>query len=119
MDGLSELYERWVQPLYMRLLHGNFRGYLLAAEVSDERQRMMSDFRCCLAEVDPSVVTTLIQQPEWRARLTGGWYAGLRGWRQFADNLGALLVESRMCFACQGYCAALACFADEEEKGSG
>ncbi len=113
MDNLPELYERWVHPLYMRLLHGNFRGRLLAEELSDEREQMISDFRRCLAEVDASVVSTLIHQPEWRARLAGSWYAGLRGWRQFTDELGALLVESRMCFACQGYCAALACYADK------
>lgn len=113
MHNLPELYERWVHPLYLRLLHGNFRHYLLAEEPSDEREQMISDFRCCLAEVDPSVVTTLIRQPEWRARLAGGWYAGLRGWQQYREELGALLVESRVCFACQGYCAALACYADQ------
>lgn len=99
--------------MYMRLLHGNFRGRLLAEELSPEREQMISEFRRCLTGVDPEVVTTLIRQPEWRARLTGGWYAGLRGWQQFREELGALLVESRMCFACQGYCAALACYADQ------
>jgi hypothetical protein len=117
VDNLPELYERWVRPLYMRLLHGNFRGRLLAEELSDEREQMVSDFRRCLAEVDPSVVTILISQPDWRARLTAGWYAGLRGWRQFREGLGALLVGSRMCFACQGYCAALACYADQASAG--
>jgi Family of unknown function (DUF6000) len=113
LDNLPELYECWVLPLYMQLLHGNFRGRLLAEELSPERTQMISDFRRCLAEVDPAVVTMLIHQPEWRARLTGAWYAGLRGWRQFGEELGALLVESRMCYACQGYCAALACYADD------
>jgi hypothetical protein len=113
LDELPELYQRWVHPLYMQLLHGNFRGRLIAEKLSAERERMILDFRRCLAEADPSVVTRLIRQPEWRARLTGGWYAGLRGWLQFKDELGGLLVESRMCFACQGYCAALACYADE------
>jgi hypothetical protein len=54
MDKLPELYERWVHPLYMRLLHGNFRGRLLAVELSPERKQMISDFRRCLAEVDPA-----------------------------------------------------------------
>lgn len=112
MDELQELYGRWVRPVYMRLLHGNFRHFLLAEEPSEDRTRMISDFRRCLSEVDPAIVTTLLRQGEWRARLAGGWYAGLRGWRQFAEELGAMLVESRVCFACQGYCAALACYAD-------
>jgi hypothetical protein len=113
VDNLPELYERWVHPLYMRLLHGNFRRYLLAEELSDERAQLIADCRRRLREVDQAIVKTLIRQPEWRARLVGGWYAGLRGWRQFRDELGALLVESRVCFACQGYCAALACYADD------
>lgn len=112
VDDLAELYERWVHPLYLLLLHGNFRGQLLAEELSDERTQMISNFRCCVREVEPSVVTTLIKQPDWRARLTGGWYAGLRGWRQFVHELGTLLLEGQM-YACQGHCAALACFADK------
>lgn len=117
MDDLTEIYSRWVNPLYLRFLHGNFRGYLLAEELSDEREQLVSTFRRCLSEVDPEVVAKLLRQTEWRARLTGSWYAGLRGWRQFTDELGQLLVESRMRFACQGYCAALACFADEASAG--
>ena len=117
MDALTELYERWVNPLYLRLLHGNFRGYLLAEELSDKREQIIVDFRRCLTEVDPTIVTTLIRQPEWRARLTGSWYAGMRGWRQFTDELGVLLLESRVCYAGQGYCAALACFADDASAG--
>ncbi len=113
MDDVLEFYKRWVNPLYMRLLHGNFRGYLLAEELSEERDRMIANFRRCFTEVDPSVITALIRQPEWRARLVAGWYAGVRGWRQFREELGALLIESRACFACQGYCTALACFADQ------
>lgn len=113
VDNLRECYERWVHPVYLRLLHGNFRGYLLAEELSDEREQMMAGFRRCLAEASPSVVAALLHQPEWRARLAGSWYAGLRGWLQFRDELGALLVESRVCFAGQGYCAALACYSDE------
>jgi hypothetical protein len=113
VDNLFALYERWVNPLYAQLLHGNFRGRLLAPELSDERTQMLSEFRRCLAEADPSIVASLIRQPEWRARLTGGWCAGLRGWPEFRDELGDLLLKSEMCFACQGYCAALACYGDE------
>jgi hypothetical protein len=112
MDNLDELYERWVTPFYVRLLHGNFRHFLLAEEVSDERGQMISAFQDCLATVDPTVVAALLHQPDWRVRLAGSWYAGLRDWPQFTDELGAMLVESQMCFAGQGYCVALACFAD-------
>jgi len=113
VEAQRELYERWVSPLYMRLLHGNFLGDLLADPLSDNRTEMISRFRSRVADVDPSIVATLIHQREWRARLTGSWLAGLRGWRRFSHEIGTMLVESQMCFACQGYCAALACYADQ------
>jgi hypothetical protein len=112
VGDLQQISERWVSPVYLRLLHGNFRHLLLAEELSDKRSQEILTFRRCVAEVTPEIVTILLRQPEWRARLVGGWYAGLRGWRQFRDELGTLLVESRLCFAGQGYCAALACCAD-------
>ncbi|WP_425616664.1 DUF6000 family protein [Anatilimnocola sp. NA78] len=114
MDKLSDNRARWVSPLYANLLHGNFSRQLLATEVSVEREQMLAEFRRCVAEVAPAVVATLLSEREWRGRLTASWYAGLRGWTQFRDELGRLLCRSEMCFAGQGYCAALACFADEE-----
>jgi hypothetical protein len=97
----------------MGFLHGNFRHILLAEEPENHWTARVAEYRRCVAEIDRAVVETLLRQPEWRARLAGAWYAGLRGWKQFAEGLGDLLVESRMCFACQGYCAALACFAND------
>ena len=108
-----QLDERWVHPLYLRLLHGNFRHWPLREEPSEEHRRFFADFRRCAAEVEPATVTALLRETNWRPRLVGGWFAGLRGWREFTDELGGLLLETRFCFACQGYCVALACFADE------
>lgn len=113
VDDIVELYDRWVQPLYMRLLHGNFRGSLLAEELTSQREEMIAKIRGCFSEVSSSNANELIGQPDWRPRLAGSWYAGMRGWVQFRDKLGELLVESSQCFACQGYCAALACYADD------
>jgi hypothetical protein len=113
VDDIAELRDRWVAPLYLQLLHGNFRRKLLAEELTNDREHTLKRFRGCVNEVTPTIVATLIRQPEWRARLVGSWYAGLRGWVQFRDELGGMLIESQMCFAGQGYCAALACFADD------
>lgn len=113
VDDINELYQRWVNPFYGRLLHGNFRGPLLAPMLSPEREEMVADFRRGVANVTTSIVDVLISLPDWRPRLAGSWFAALRGWVQFQDQLGAMLLESRVCFACQGYCAALACFGDQ------
>lgn len=114
MDDLRLTYERWVHPFYLRLLHGNFRGRCLAREPSEERDRLIKSFQQALREIDCEVIDRLLEQFEWRARLVAAWFSGLRGWVQYRDVLGRSLIESRVCFAGQGYCAALACFADRE-----
>src|SRR6478735_1027255 len=112
LDDIVELRKRWISPFYLRLLHGNFCGELLAEAPTDNRERTIKQFRGCLKEATPTIVATLIRQHEWRARLVGAWYAGLRGWLQFRDEIGNMHIESQMCYAGQGFCAALACFAD-------
>lgn len=114
MHDLERIYGHWVNPIYMRMLHGNFSHMLLAQELSEDRTETMETIRRCVADVEPTIVEVLIAQREWRARLVGAWYAGLRGWRQFIDQLGRLLLDSELCFAGQGYCVALACFSGVE-----
>jgi hypothetical protein len=112
MDDVQQLYDRWVRPVYMLFLHGNFTGLLLASQLTEDRTRAITDVRRCLAEVDATVIEALLGRPEWRARLAASWYAGLHGWRRFNDFLGSKLLASEHCFAGQGYCAALACYSD-------
>jgi hypothetical protein len=111
-DPLMSIYKQWVHPCYLQLLHGNFRGLCLAEESSPEQDELIRWFRRALTEITPDVIDTLLEQTEWRARLTASWFCGLKGWRQFRESLGQSLVESKVCFAGQGYCMALACFAD-------
>ncbi len=113
MDEVQLLYDRWVSPVYLRFLHGNFCGRLLAVRPADDQSLVIADLRRCVGEVSVDVVDRLLERPEWRARLAGAWYAGLRGWDQWADPLGALLLASETCYAGQGYAAAMACFASE------
>jgi hypothetical protein len=112
MDPLVHIYQRWVHPCCLHLLHGNFRSMCLAQETSPEREELIRWFRRALSEITPDVIGTLLQQTEWRAQLTASWFCGLKGWREFRQLLGQFLVESQVCFAGQGYCVALACFGD-------
>jgi hypothetical protein len=111
--NIERIIDEWVRPVYMQFLHGNFAGFLLAEVLGSERGEQIKTFRRCIDSIEPDIVATLLNDEDWRCRMVGGWYAGLRLWTHFAPELGALLVESRSCYACQGYCAALACFADE------
>jgi hypothetical protein len=38
--------------------------------------------------------------------------AGLKSWSQFTERIGGLLIQSSTCYAGQGYCFALASFAN-------
>lgn len=111
MDDEQRVADEWVRPVYLRLLHGNFWRSLTAGAWSDEQAAVVHDVRRCVDEVEPHIVARLLRQRDWRPRLAAAWYAGLRGWEQFTDELGTLLLASEVCFAGEGYAAALACFA--------
>lgn len=98
---MDEFIARWVQPFYMRGPRG-----------SD-----VDPMRDALEQVEPAVVERLLATHNWRERIVGGWFAGLKGWSQFEGVIGQLLMASELCYAGQGYCFALACFADEPSRG--
>lgn len=54
---------------------------------------------------------------DWRCRLTAGWLIGMDRRDRFRAAVGARLLESRVVFAGQGYCFALArlCTADDAD----
>lgn len=98
---MDEFITRWVMPFYTRGPQG-----------SD-----VDTLRSELERVEPKVVRRLLSTYNWRERIVGGWFAGLKGWRQFESVIGQLLLASELCYAGQGYCFALACFADEPSRG--
>ena len=117
MQDLPAVYEEWVQPFYLSILHGNFRHRCLAPEPLSERDELIARFRRGVREIDTNVVDLLFQQSEWRARLTVSWFCGIKGWRQYEPIIGESLIASEVCYAGQGYCFALACFAEKSSAG--
>ncbi|RTQ52400.1 hypothetical protein EJV47_05135 [Hymenobacter gummosus] len=105
---MDEFLSTWVAPFYLRLLHGNYAHQ----DSAEQQQAFDAAVRVALPRLTPAVVSRLLDGG-WRERLTGSWLAGLRGWRQYTDHLGALLLASSGNYAGQGYCFALARFADE------
>ena len=91
------LRDKWVKPFYMRLGSGG-------------AEAIQSELASISAEVDLSLVETLLTYFNWRPRFVGAWLAALRGLSTLDDHIGRLLVRSDVCFAGRGYCIALARF---------
>ncbi len=99
----------WVNPFYMEILHGNYCRLL----TEEQSAVFVEQVRQALAVITPDVVTRLLSSYGWREQITGSWFCGLKGWKQFAPTIGASLVASKNCFQGQGFAFALACFGDE------
>ena len=103
---LMGLIDRYVDPgqRYRKLLHGNFEG-MSPPELAAFLGSLVEDART-MSDHDLGVLL----ESDWRARITAAWLIGVSGRDQFRARLGELLRESRLTFAGQGYCVALALF---------
>ena len=105
---LMDVIHRYVIPeegdnkRYLGLLHGNFATH-------DERDRAV--FLRSLVEAADQITDHelgVLLESEWRSRLTAAWLIGVDRRGQFRERIGALLLESGLVYAGQGYCVALA-----------
>jgi Family of unknown function (DUF6000) len=103
----QELITKWVAPYYLKILHANYAEIESAQERVEFNQQVIT----ALAAVNEEVVIRLLQEG-WREKLTGSWLCGLKNWQQFTPLLGALLVESRTCFATEESAAFLVTYLD-------
>ncbi|MFD0903613.1 DUF6000 family protein [Actinomadura sediminis] len=98
---------------YLDLLHGNFTG------LSDhERSRFLQDLRRDARQITNDELEFLLHSGElagWRERLTAAWLIGISRRVQFRESLARLLMDSELTYAGQGYCFALARFAEPKD----
>ncbi|MFJ7194023.1 MULTISPECIES: DUF6000 family protein [unclassified Streptomyces] len=112
---LLDVIDRHVKPTtqgvgrYLHLLHGNF-----ARHDETERTPFLRSLSAAAREITDEELEILLES-EWRSRLTAAWLIGFNRREHFRDVLGDLLLASRLCFAGQGYCFALACFGADED----
>ena len=106
---MDKFINNWVAPYYLHILHGNYY-YLLK---DDEQVSFNEKVRKALLVLDDESIQRLLSG-DGREQITGSWFCGLKGWSQYADEIGAKLVESKMTYAGQGHCFALACFANDK-----
>lgn len=81
---------------------------------SEKCQQQLAASKSALSQANEELVAQLLQTRNWRHRITGSWIAGIKNWRQFGDEIGALMLESKLVYAGRGYAFALACFEDDK-----
>jgi transposase InsO family protein len=82
------LRDRWVIPLYMRVLRGGGNNNALQSALARLRD-----------EIDLPVVTSLLSYFDWRPRIVAAWLAAVRELTTLDDHIGRLLVRSDVCYA--------------------
>jgi hypothetical protein len=99
MNALSqEEVDKWVAPVYLEILSGRFDVNSVYA------------LRSLYADITPSTVGLLLEDYNWRPRITGAFFSALKGFESFEDQIGRLLLRSDLCFAGRHYCVTLAKF---------
>ena len=96
-------------PWFMELLHANF-----LALPERERSGFGRELGLSARQVTDRELTLLLDY-EWRSRLTAAWLIGVDRRTQFRERLANMLLESELVYAGEGYCFALARFADESD----
>lgn len=99
---------RYVRPLYLKLLHGNFLSLQ-----GDDKKDFINLANDALQLLDEKIIQELLSSG-WREQLVASWLSGLKRYRQFSDVIGELLAASKNAYAGQGFAFALACFSDNK-----
>jgi hypothetical protein len=105
------LREKFVSPIYLRLLHANFARNEIEGS-NDARARIAEAART----ISDEEILKLLRTPEWRGRLVAGWCIGLSGRTHFVDEIAELLLASELGYSGQGYCVALGLIGDEKSR---
>lgn len=91
--------EKWVMPFYLRVLGP-----------TNYSTEFLESAKLALDEVQPDIISMLLNERDWRPRLTAGWFAGVKRWEEFTQQIGDLLIASELCYQGEGFCFALARF---------
>jgi hypothetical protein len=88
--------DRWVLPFYRAC-------FTRPAETE-------VPLRESFATIGEELVRQLLSYFNWRPRVVGAFFAGLKGFVGVTDEIGRLLLRSDVCYAGRAYCVALARF---------
>jgi hypothetical protein len=99
----DEFIDKWVLEFY-RVTLANLDDQTFAAFVQAAK------------EVTPEVVKQLLGDFDWRPRITGAYFAAIKGYEEFTDIIGVHLLQSEVCYAGAGYALAFALFQSERAQ---
>ena len=108
IDDELDLY-RWSVPFYLKFLHANFMRPFFEGE--EPKEQWNERLRAALRDITPEIAGDLLTHENWRAKLPGAWFCGLKRWDDFTLDIGRLLVKAQHGIMSQGYSFALARFA--------
>lgn len=90
-----EFIRKWVEPFYMQNLAEGPAPFIDAV-------------RGVAPDMTNEVVAELLAYFNWRPRIVGAYFVAIKQLSSFEDQIGRLLLRSDVCYAGDGYCAALA-----------
>src|SRR5262249_18538676 len=101
-EELRLLRERLGQPFFSALFPANF-----ALEQARYTAALSAQIGAAARAISDTQLYLLLEQREWRGRLTAAWFVGLTGRARFVAKLAELLLASELTYAGQGYCVAM------------
>jgi len=82
-DASSDaVFDQWVKPFY--LLQRNPKA----------RNDVQRSYAKLSPSITPKTVDSLLEESDWRFRITGAFFASIRSWSQFDKQIGDLLQSS-------------------------
>ena len=113
MDDSLDI-QRWAVPFYMNFLHASFTSaqtrFGAPTKSNQSQSEWISSVRDALAHITREIVGDLLCDRNWRTRICGAYFCGLKRWDEFTLPIGNALVKNELGFCDQGYCFALARF---------
>lgn len=103
MHFSQDFIDKWVIPFYM-------------INLSDADQSTLKIFADTSKEADLEIVSNLLEDHNWRSRITGAYFAAINNYIELQDVIGQHLLRSELAYAGLGYCLALAAFNNDVSK---
>ena len=88
--------DKWVIPFYLQINH----FYV-------DEKKLTDSYLSVRDELSSHVITSLLEEQNWRPKITGAWFAAIQQPSEFKDRIKELLLESKYCYAGGGYLLAL------------
>ncbi len=112
LEETGDVRQHFVRPVYLSLLHANFaqRPDLVLRQTGNsdcDQAAICKRIATCASKITDEQITELLSIREWRGRLAAGWFVGLSNRVAFVNQIGALLLDSELTYAGQGFCVAL------------